>query len=196
MFMNDFLNERHLNNSSEKLKKCNMLIDYVHTKLTESQEVKRLIYYNTQNPLDKKGIDFNNEIIEQPDLTKEDVKDLIVMMPFNPDMVEKLTQAIYINIPFGSFYNYGQGNILKFDIDILSPEEYSLTVNGLRYFEIGYYVANMLDGMYITDDRYVEYLGNLKFDLESLNTYRLSKTNTKIWLHLVFEVKLFPIDRT
>ena len=194
--MNDFLNERHLSNSSEKLKKCSMLIDYVYTKLIENQEIKRLVYYNTQNPLDKKGIDFNNEIIEQPDLTKEDVKDLIAMSPFNPDMVEKLIQAIYINIPFGSFYSYGQGNILKFNIDILSPEEFSLTVNGLRYFEIGYYIANMLDGMYITDDRYVEYLGNLKFDLESLNTYRLSKTNSKIWLHLVFEVKLFPIDRT
>ena len=39
-------------------------------------------------------------------------------------------------------------------------------------------------------------LASLKFDLESLNTFRLSKTNTKIWLHLVFEVKLFPVDRT
>ena len=68
--MNDFLNERHLSNSSEKLKKCSMLIDYVYTKLLENQEVKRLVYYNTQNPLDKKGIDFNNEIIDQPDLTK------------------------------------------------------------------------------------------------------------------------------
>lgn len=194
--MNEFLNEKHLGDSSEKLKKCSMLIDYVYTKLIENQEVKRLVYYNTQNPLDEKGIDFNNEIIDQPDLTKEDVKDLITMSPFNAEMVEKLTQAIYINIPFGSFYNYGQGNILKFDVDILSPEEFALTVNGLRYFEIGYYIANMLDGIYITDDRYVEYLGNLKFDLESLNTFRLSKTNTKIWLHLVFEVKLFPMDRT
>lgn len=194
--MNEFLNEKHLSDSSEKLKKCSMLIDYVYTKLLESQEIKRLVYYNTQNPLDEKGIDFNNEIIDQPDLTKEDVKDLITMSPFNAEMVEKLTQAIYINIPFGSFYNYGQGNVLKFDIDILSPEEFALTVNGLRYFEIGCYITNMLDGIYITDDRYVEYLGNLKFDLESLNTFRLSKTNTKIWLHLVFEVKLFPMDRT
>ena len=85
--MND-INNKYLNTVSSKLKKVSMILQYTHEKIIENQEIKRLVYYNNRNPLSKKGLTYSNQKVDQPDLTEDDVKDLITLLPFNPDMEE------------------------------------------------------------------------------------------------------------
>ena len=131
--MND-INNKYLNTVSSKLKKVSMILQYTHEKIIENQEIKRLVYYSSQNPLSKKGLKYDNTKVDQPDLTEEDVKDLITLLPFNPDMKIDLCSFIFLNTPSATFSN--GDNVIYLDINIVSPAEYFEITTGLRLYEI------------------------------------------------------------
>ena len=189
--MND-INNKYLNTVSSKLKKVSMLLEYTHEKIIENQEIKRLVYYNTKNPLSKKGLKYDNTKIDQPDLTEEDVEDLITLLPFNPDMDITLSNGIFLNAPKAIF---GSSNIMYIDVNIISASEYFEISNGLRLYEIVHRIANIFDELYITDESYIEELGNLKFSLEDVESGRLSKDGNMLYASLRFSINLVPLSR-
>lgn len=189
--MND-INNKYLNTVSSKLKKVSMLLEYTHEKIIENQEIKRLVYYNTKNPLSKKGLKYDNTKIDQPDLTEEDVEDLITLLPFNPDMDITLSNGIFLNAPKAIF---GSSNIMYIDVNIISASEYFEISNGLRLYEIANRISNIFDELYITDESYIEELGNLKFSLEGVESGRLSKDGNMLYASLRFSINLVPLSR-
>ena len=189
--MND-INNKYLNTVSSKLKKVSMLLEYTHEKIIENQEIKRLVYYNTKNPLSKKGLKYDNTKIDQPDLTEEDVEDLITLLPFNPDMDITLSNGIFLNAPKAIF---GSSNIMYIDVNIISASEYFEISNGLRLYEIANRISNIFDVLYITDESYIEELGNLKFSLEDVESGRLSKDGNMLYTSLRFSINLVPLSR-
>lgn len=190
--MND-INNKYLNTVSSKLKKVSMLLEYTHEKIIENQEIKRLVYYSSRNPLSKRGILYNGEKIDQPDLTEEDVKDLITLLPFNPDMKIDLCSFIFLNTPSATFSN--GDNVIYLDINIVSPAEYFEITTGLRLYEISNKIANIFDGLYIDDEDYIEELGNLKFVLDDIVVNRLSNNSSMLWSSMRFSIQLMPQTR-
>ena len=186
------INNKHLNTVSSKLRKMSMLLTYVHEKIIENQEIKRMIYYNTQNPLSKKGLTYSNQKVDQPDLTKKDVEKLITLLPFNPDMKIEVANSIFLGISKAIFRDV---NIIYLDVDVISSSEYFQISNGLRLYEIADRIANMFDGIYITDEDYVEELGNLKFTLDDIVPGRLSKSNNMLYASLRFSIQITPQAR-
>lgn len=189
--MND-INNKYLNTVSSKLKKVSMILQYTHEKIIENQEIKRLVYYSSQNPLSKKGLKYDNTKIDQPDLTEEDVKDLITLLPFNPDMDITLSNGIFLNAPKAIF---GSSNIIYIDVNVISASEYFEISNGLRLYEIANRISNIFDELYITDESYIEELGNLKFSLEDAESGRLSKDGNMLYTSLRFSINLVPLSR-
>ena len=189
--MND-INNKYLNTVSSKLKKVSMILQYTHEKIIENQEIKRLVYYNNRNPLSKKGLTYSNQKVDQPDLTEEDVKDLITLLPFNPDMDIKLSNGIFLNVPKAIF---GSSNIVYIDVNVISASEYFEISNGLRLYEIANRISNIFDELYITDESYIEELGNLKFSLEDVESGRLSKDGNMLYTSLRFSINLVPLSR-
>lgn len=189
--MND-INNKYLNTVSSKLKKVSMILQYTYEKIIENQEIKRLVYYNNRNPLSKKGLTYSNQKVDQPDLTEEDVKDLITLLPFNPDMEIKLSNGIFLNVPKAIF---GGSNIMYIDVNVISASEYFEISNGLRLYEIANRISNIFDGLYITDESYIEELGNLKFSLEDVESGRLSKGGNMLYTSLRFSINILPFDR-
>lgn len=186
--MND-INNKYLNTVSSKLKKVSMILQYTHEKIIENQEIKRLVYYNTKNPLSKKGLKYDNTKVDQPDLIEEDVKDLITLLPFNPDMEIKLSNGIFLNMAKAIF---GSSNIVYLDVNVISASEYFEISNGLRLYEIANRISNIFDELYITDESYIEELGNLKFILEDIESGRLSKDGNMLYASLRFSIQLMP----
>lgn len=189
--MND-INNKYLNTVSSKLKKVSMILQYTHEKIIENQEIKRLVYYNNRNPLSKKGLTYSNQKVDQPDLTEEDVKDLITLLPFNPDMDITLSNGIFLNAPKAIF---GSSNIMYIDVNVISASEYFEISNGLRLYEIANRISNIFDELYITDESYIEELGNLKFSLEDAESGRLSKDGNMLYTSLRFSINLVPLSR-
>lgn len=187
------INNKYLNTVSSKLKKVSMLLQYTHEKIIENQEIKRLVYYNTKNPLSKKGLTYSNQKVDQPDLTEDDVKDLITLLPFNPDMKIDLCSFIFLNTPSATFSN--GDNVIYLDINIVSPAEYFEITTGLRLYEISHKIANIFDGLYIDDEDYIEELGNLKFILDDIAVNRLSNNSSMLWSSMRFSIQLIPQTR-
>ena len=187
------INNKYLNTVSSKLKKVSMLLQYTHEKIIENQEIKRLVYYNNRNPLSKKGLTYSNQKVDQPDLTEEDVKDLITLLPFNPDMKIDLCSFIFLNTPSATFSN--GDNVIYLDINIVSPAEYFEITTGLRLYEISHKIANIFDGLYIDDEDYIEELGNLKFVLDDIAVNRLSNNSSMLWSSMRFSIQIVPLSR-
>ena len=187
------INNKYLNTVSSKLKKVSMLLQYTHEKIIENQEIKRLVYYSSQNPLSKKGLKYDNTKVDQPDLIEEDVKDLITLLPFNPDMKIDLCSFIFLNTPSATFSN--GDNVIYLDNNIVSPAEYFEITTGLRLYEISNKIANIFDGLYIDDEDYIEELGNLKFVLDDVAVNRLSNNSSMLWSSMRFSIQLMPQTR-
>lgn len=75
-------NNNAINTKSIKLNKCGVLIRYIYHKIMEDEEIKRLVFYHTINPLDEKGLDYDGKLIDQPNVNQGQVKDYIFDFPF------------------------------------------------------------------------------------------------------------------
>lgn len=186
------LNNKYLNTTSNKIRKCSALIQYVYEQLLGDEEIRRYLYYNTYTPLSNRGKGYDGKIVQQPDISIEDMNTLIFDSPFNPDVDISLQNYLFINLTNGKFNS--RQNSIFFEVNILVPDKYSKISNGYRYFEIAQRVATILDKIYI-EGEFVEELGNLQPNLYAMPLYRLSKTNDIVWISMQFNVDLVPFDR-
>lgn len=188
--MSSTLNNKNLKTSSIKIKKASLVVKYMAEKISENQNIKRLLRYNTKNPLSQKGIGYNNEVEVQKDITSDLINEHIYDIGFNPDTVVDLKNDIYINLTNGRFT---KNNTIYIDVNIIIPENYLIISNGYRNFEIAQCIADIFDEIYIDAENgagYYNELGAIRFDLVDFNNYRLSKTNSFVWTNMTFEVDL------
>ena len=107
-------------------------------------------------------------------------------------MVIKLSNGIFLNMTKAIF---GSSNIVYLDVNVISASDYFEISNGLRLYEIVHRIANIFDELYITDESYIEELGNLKFSLEDVESGRLSKDGNMLYASLRFSIQLMPQTR-
>ena len=171
-------NNNAINTKSIKLNKCGVLIRYIYHKIMEDEEIKRLVFYHTINPLDEKGLDYDGKLIDQPNTNQEQVKDYIFDLPFNPAIKIEKENSLYINLVRGAFYN--NTNKITIDINIVCSAEFLRLNTGYRHMEISQKIADLFDGMRVDkgeDGSFFDVLYNSKFDLTNFETIRLSNTS-------------------
>lgn len=183
------LNNKLKGTTSNKLRRCSLIIDYIYNKIIDNDEIRRLMYYNTKNPLSLKGIGYDGVKITQEDVDKS-LCDNISKLAFNSGMKIELENYIFINLVSGNF----RSNKIIVDVNVLCPTDYIEIDIGMRDFEIGQRITDILDDLYVTNE-FAEDIGNLKFTLSDFTSSRLSKSNNYMWLSLRFETLLMPIDR-
>lgn len=186
------INNKYLSTTSKKIKNISMLLKYVHEKIMENQNIKRMMYFNSRNPLSVRGIGYDGSKVDQPDVTDEQVEDLITLLPFNPQMKIEKVNSIFLNIPMASFYS--SGNQVYFEVSIVTPVEYFEISNGVRLYEISHEIVNMFDGLCIEDLTYE--LGNSRFFFEDIVIERLSSNSDSVYASIRFKADIVPFNKT
>lgn len=189
-------------NLSNKIRKVSLLTSHIIDKIDGNQNIKRLLFYNTINPLAIKGVEYDKDIINQPDITRslyydetKENKSYIVNGTFDIDMKDELENCLYIHCYSGRFRdNMG---VLKIAVNILVPKQYEFLASkgDTRSNLIAQEVANLFDNINLNNNNceIVDELGNLEFELVDYDSGRLSKTNTMILTTLIFDVNIATI---
>lgn len=172
---------------SVKTSKVSLIEKYICEKIDECQEIKRLCRYMTLDPLEIWALDYDNQVVQQPDLedslSKPILRDkvskgceerIIIPLMFGGDVLDSLHPFIYVYCDQVSFATEREGasNIgsLHFTIDIvydMGTEE--LADWSRRSWVIAGYIMDLFDEVVITEPEYVDKVGNLKFSLSSNN---------------------------
>lgn len=181
------INNKYKNTTSNKIRRCSALLQYMYEQLISDQDIRRYLFYNTYTPLSNRGKGYDGKIIQQPDIEIDDIEGLMFDIPFNPDSEIAKKNALFIMLSNGKFNN--RQNSIYFEINVLVPEEYSKISNGYRHYELAQVIANKLDKLYI-EGEYADELGNLQANLYAMDTFRLSKTTNTIWVRLQLEIPL------
>lgn len=166
---------------STKLSRASILTKYLCVHIDENQEIRRLCRYLTLDPLAEYAMDYDDNIIMQPDLqdsllTKTKVDQvskgceerIMYRTMFANKVIESLHPLIYVYCDEINFYNTRNGSqavgTMTFYIDIV----YDLSTEELldweqRSWSIGQIVMNMFDSVPITDKEYTDLVGNIMF---------------------------------
>lgn len=184
------LNNKHLGTVNNTVRKVPILTAMLMDLINNNQKIKRYLEYNTPSPLAKKSINYNGEVVSQPDvdrdLTTRDGGQKIYRGRFDPDTVIEEKSGIFVHIKNGN-YRGVMGNLDVY-INILVPFEFQeLSSKGeTRSANIASEIANMLDDTTLDEkfnEDYVNDLGNLTFKLTDFADDRLSnKSNMELFM--------------
>ena len=172
---------------SLKTSKVSLIERYICEKIDENQDIRRLCRYMTLDPTEMIALDYDNNVVEQPDLkdslTKPVKHDkvssgceerIIIPLMFSGEVVESLHPYIYVYCDQISFATEREGvsaiGSLFFTIDIvydMGTEELADWTR--RSWAIAGIIMDLFDEVVITDSEYAEQVGNLKFMLSSNN---------------------------
>lgn len=181
---------------SQKFRRITALRKYMVDAMDNDQAIKRLMRYLTTTPLAKRGVGYDNKMIEQPDLTtslKVDTEEGEICLftgMFDPDM-----ETIYKNYIFIQHYDtYAYDDVMQtttFYIYVLVDDKYNYLKNygEERIYEIADRIAQLLDNHVIENEELVDEIGNIKFKIKGrISEVRLSKTKTINLLTIPIEV--------
>ncbi len=181
---------------SQKFRRITAMRKYMVDAIDNDQSIKRLMRYMTTTPLSRKGVTYDNKLIEQPDLTTslkvdtEEGEKVLFTGMFDPDM-----ETIYKNYIFIQHYDtYTYDDVMQktnFYIYILVDEKYNDLKNygEERMYEIADRIAQLLDNHVIENDELVDEIGNIKFQIKGrISEMRLSKTKTINLLTIPIEI--------
>lgn len=181
---------------SQKFRRITALRKYMVDAMDNDQAIKRLMRYLTTTPLAKRGVGYDNKMIEQPDLTtslKVDTEEgemCLFTGMFDPDM-----ETIYKNYIFIQHYDtYAYDDVMQtttFYIYVLVDDKYNYLKNygEERIYEIADRIAQLLDNHVIENEELVDEIGNIKFKIKGrISEVRLSKTKTINLLTIPIEV--------
>lgn len=181
---------------SQKFRRITALRKYMVDAMDNDQAIKRLMRYLTTTPLAKRGVGYDNKMIEQPDLTTslkidtEEGEMCLFTGMFDPDM-----ETIYKNYIFIQHYDtYAYDDVMQtttFYIYVLVDDKYNYLKNygEERIYEIADRIAQLLDNHVIENEELVDEIGNIKFKIKGrISEVRLSKTKTINLLTIPIEV--------
>lgn len=190
----------------------NYMIDRINNDEVYSQIIKRLFRYMTVDPIAMKSVNYNDDEVLQPNLkdglmehttegTQSDEEDSYgVKITTNPCMFNKsFNQNMKISEQcFLFIHNYrnkptheDRGEIYV-RIDIVVPDKYDdiydfdsgMTIK--RGSAMSFVIDDLFNNRTITDEKFSNYLGNIKFQLQDYGSVRLTKTNDGIVYSLLY----------
>ena len=173
-------NKRDISNSL-KISRTSTIIKYICKNIDNNQEVKRLCRYITTDPIADFALDYDNKVVQQPDLkdsllstVKRDkvsngCNDRVIYTTiFTDKVMETLHPLIYVYCDQVSFFNERGGTktigTMLFYVDII----YDINTEELVDFQhrswiIGQQIMQMFDGVTIIEPEYVDKVGNISF---------------------------------
>ena len=173
-------NKRDISNSL-KISRTSTIIKYICKNIDNNQEVKRLCRYITTDPIADFALDYDNKVVQQPDLkdsllstVKRDkvsngCNDRVMYTTiFTDKVMETLHPLIYVYCDQVSFFNERGGTktigTMLFYVDII----YDINTEELVDFQhrswiIGQQIMQMFDGVTIIEPEYVDKVGNISF---------------------------------
>lgn len=179
------INTKYLGSSSNKLRRVPFIENYL-CEMIDCQEVRRLCRYLTLDPLADFALDYDGNIVEQPDLNdtllevvkKDKVSkgtDGVILdnHMFTTDVMDSSRVLIFAycsDIVFSegaSKFGSSSMGYQLFKIDIVYPLGVDALCGGLkRSWAIATIITDLIDEMSITDPSYVKHTGNVKFEFK------------------------------
>ena len=179
------INAKYLGSSSNKLRRVPFIENYL-CEMIDCQEVRRLCRYLTLDPLADFALDYDGNVVEQPDLNdtllevvkKDKVSkgtDGVILdnHMFTTDVMDSSRVLIFAycsDIVFSegaSKFGSSSMGYQLFKIDIVYPLGVDALCGGLkRSWAIATIITDLIDEMSITDPSYVKHTGNVKFEFK------------------------------
>lgn len=179
------INAKYLGSSSNKLRRVPFIENYL-CEMIDCQEVRRLCRYLTLDPLADFALDYDGNIVEQPDLNdtllevvkKDKVSkgtDGVILdnHMFTTDVMDSSRVLIFAycsDIVFSegaSKFGSSSMGYQLFKVDIIYPLGVDALCGGLkRSWAIATIITDLIDEMSITDPSYVKHTGNVKFEFK------------------------------
>lgn len=166
---------------STKLDRVSILTKYLCINIDENQDIRRLCRYLTLEPLAEYAMDYDDNVMMQPDLqdsllekakndkvSKGCEERILFRTMFANKVIESLHPSIYVYCDEINFYNQRDGSqavgTMLFYIDIV----YDISTEELldweqRSWSIGQIIMHMFDSVPITDKEYTDLIGNITF---------------------------------
>ena len=173
-------NKRDISNSL-KISRTSTIVKYICKNIDNNQEVKRLCRYITTDPIADFALDYDNKVVQQPDLKDSLLSTVkrdkvsngcndraIYTTMFTDKVMESLHPLIYVYCDQVSFYNERGGTqaigTMLFYVDII----YDINTEELIDFQhrswlIGQQIMQMFDEVTIVEPEYVDKVGNISF---------------------------------
>lgn len=179
------INAKYLGSQSNKLRRVPFIEEYL-CQIIDCQEIRRLVRYVTLDPLADFALDYDNNIIEQPDL-QDSLLEVVINDKvsvgtegialdnhmFTTDVVDTSKVLIFVycsDIVFSegaSKFGSSSMGYQLFTIDIVYPLSIDRLCNGLkRSWAIATIICDKIDEMSVVDSEYVRNIGNVKFEFK------------------------------
>lgn len=186
------LNNKNINTKSQINKKAGLISGYIANKIDSSQEIKRYIYYKSKNPLGSKGLGYDDELKDQPDITSSLLKLFIRDGFFLDKMASEKDIHVFVHT-FKAMPVSDNVISVRVAIYILTPYEYEYLADfgEKRSYSIAQKIEDLLVDMYVDfDDFMYDDLGNLKFRLIDVSNARINESDTTILHTMVLETRM------
>ena len=179
------INAKYLGSQSNKLRRVPIIEQYL-CEIIDCQEIRRLVRYMTLDPLADFALDYNNKLVQQPDL-----QDSLMEVALH-DIVSNGTDAVALDnhmftnevmdssrvliLVYCSDIVFSEGaskfgsssmGYQLFTVDIVYPLSVDRLCDGLkRSWAIATIITDRVDEMSVTNPEYVQNIGNIKFEFK------------------------------
>lgn len=179
------INAKYLGSQSNKLRRVPIIEQYL-CEIIDCQEIRRLVRYMTLDPLADFAIDYNNKLVQQPDLQDSLMEvalhdivsngtDGIALdnHMFTNEVMDSSRVLIFVycsDIVFSegaSKFGSSSMGYQLFTVDIVYPLSVDKLCDGLkRSWAIATIITDRVDEMSVTNPEYVQNIGNIKFEFK------------------------------
>lgn len=183
------------NTKTQMIRKSGLLSTYIVDKIDNNQKIKRLLFYNSLDPLAGETVDYNSNIVKQQDI-KISLKDsLIHDYMFNDEMLTDTKNQMFIYTYAGKKVNGDFGDIYV-SINIAVPKTFERITNGYvkRTFAIGSLIEDEFQEIFLdsgnSDEYIIKNIGNPRFEITNFDCGRVTKSSNLILLTLVLKTSI------
>lgn len=179
------INAKYLGSQSNKLRRVPIIEQYL-CEIIDCQEIRRLVRYMTLDPLADFALDYNNKLVQQPDLQDSLMEvalhdivsngaDGIALdnHMFTNEVMDSSRVLIFVycsDIVFSegaSKFGSSSMGYQLFTVDIVYPLSVDRLCDGLkRSWAIATIITDRVDEMSVTNPEYVQNIGNIKFEFK------------------------------
>jgi hypothetical protein len=179
------INAKYLGSQSNKLRRVPIIEQYL-CEIIDCQEIRRLVRYMTLDPLADFALDYNNRLVQQPDLQDSLMEvalhdivsngtDGIALdnHMFTNEVMDSSRVLIFVycsDIVFSegaSKFGSSSMGYQLFTVDIVYPLSVDKLCDGLkRSWAIATIITDRVDEMSVTNPEYVQNIGNIKFEFK------------------------------
>lgn len=179
------IRDKYVGTKSNKFRRAPYIVDYF-MKVLDCQEIRRLCRYLTLDPLAEEAMDYNGNIVQQPDLKdsleKKAVRDkvsrgtedpILFAETFSNTIVSDNKIMIYVypyEISFSErAMHYGTSTMgfMVFHIDIVYPVSLNRLGDHLqRAWSIASILMDVVDEKTVLDPELYEHTGEVKFEFK------------------------------